>query len=714
MKGTRATIAPMRALGSGFVLLAASGAAAQPALDLLRTDTPPKIDGRLNDPVWAQAPASDAFVQVEPVSGALPDRRTIVQAAYDADTLYIAVRCEDEGDVRAVEMARDGSLDGDDTVLVVIDPFDDRRNGYLFALAAGGARIDAILEGGRRSFEWDGIWRGETSVDAEGWSAEFAIPFDSIPFDIDKPSWGFNVERREPRTGEVVRWSGARRAREVTDLDTAGTLEGFDGTQRQGLGLTFKPFGLISSGFDGSGVDTDAGFDLFYRVTPSISAAVTVNTDFAEAEVDQRRVNLTRFPLFFEERRDFFLEDAGVFEFGGINRSPRPYFSRRIGIVNGQEKDIRVGGRVTGRVGRTRFGVLNVQMQDDDQLGSKNLGVARVVRDVFDNSAVGVIATNGRPDARGSNTLLGADFNLVQTDFAGGALTISGWVQGTWDDPTGGEEAAGYAVGGRVNYTSDDWRFFAFVGQVDDNFRPGLGFVSRPGEREHVGSLTRTFRRPTSTVLREIDVQAASTVFTSESDIVRTAEVTLPGVTLRSASGDFVNAQLIWERDNLNDPFEIVDGVIIAPDTYDTWGADLGFGSAETRPLSVFGGVGAREFYDGERYDASIGGEWRPSPLFTGEVEFVYNDVNLPQGDFEVEILRTRGDLQFSPDLTWSNVVQWDNQSNRASVNSRVRWEYSPGSEIFLVYSEGYDVDGSELRSSERQATVKIGAAFRI
>ena len=707
----------MRAITAGTVLVISGCAGAQPALELLLTDAPPTIDGRLDDAVWALAPASDAFVQVEPDAGAAPDRRTIVQAAYDQETLYLAVRCEDDGPVRAVEMARDGSLSGDDTVLVVIDPFGDERNGFLFALAAGGARIDAILEGGRQSIEWDGIWRGETSVDSGGWSAEFAIPFDSIPFDPEATSWGFNVERREPRTGEIVRWAGARRARAVTDLDTAGALQGFDGTQRQGLGLTFKPFGLISGGFDGSAPEADAGFDLFYRVTPTISAAITVNTDFAEAEVDQRQVNLTRFPLFFEERRDFFLEDAGVFEFGGINRSPRPYFSRRIGIVNGQAKDILVGGRVTGRVGRTRFGVLNVQMQDDDELGRKNLGVARVVRDVLDNSTIGLIATNGRPDARGGNTMLGADFNLVQTEFAGGALTVSGWVQGTFDNPTGdpdgGEDALGYAVGGRIDYRSDDWRFFGFLGHVDDNFRPGLGFVSRPGEREHIATLTRTFRRPGGVLVREIDVRAGTDIYTSESDIVRTAEVSFPSVTVRSAAGDFASAVLVWERDNLNEAFEIVDGVVIVPDTYDTLGVDVDVGTSEARPFSVFGGTGARGFYDGERYDASIGAEWRPSALFTGEAEFVYNDINLPQGDFEVEILRTRADLQFSPDLTWSNVVQWDNRSNRASLNSRVRWEYEPGSEIFVVYNEGYDVDGSELRSAERQATIKIGAAFR-
>ncbi|MEL6499524.1 MAG: DUF5916 domain-containing protein [Planctomycetota bacterium] len=711
----------MRALLVCF-LVPCGVAAAQPSLELARAEVPPIIDGRLDDPIWQQTVGSDAFTQVEPDAGATPDRRTVVRAAYDESTLYIAVRCEDEGPVRAVEMARDGSLNGDDTVLVVIDPFGDERNGFLFALAAGGARIDAILEGGRRSFEWDGIWRGETQVtpnaEGGGWSAEFAIPFDSIPFDPDATAWGFNVERRAPRTGEIMRWSGARREREVTDLDTAGLISGFDGSQQQGFGLTFKPFGLLSGGFDGDPPEADGGFDLFYRITPTISAAITFNTDFAEAEVDQRRVNLTRFPLFFEERRDFFLEDAGIFEFGGINRSPRPYFSRRIGIVDGETKDILIGGRVTGRVGRTRFGVLNVQMQDDDELGSKNLGVARVVRDVLDNSTVGLILTNGRPDIRGSNTLLGGDFNFVRTEFAGGALTVSGWAQGTFDDPTGmpdgGDDNLGYAVGGRFDYRSDEWRLFGFVAHVDDNFVPGLGFVARPGEREHIASITRTFRRPEGILVREIDIRAVADVFTSESDIVRTAEVTFPSVTVESAAGDFVRGEFVFERDNLNDPFEIAPGVVITPDTYDTFGTDLDFGTSETRPFSVFGGFGFREFFDGERYDGTLGIEWRPSPLLSAEAEFIYNDVNLPQGDFEVEILRSRADLQFSPDLTWSNVVQWDNQSNRASVNSRVRWEYSPGSEIFVVYNEGFDVDGSELSSSERLLTIKIGAAFRI
>ncbi|HBU41848.1 MAG TPA: hypothetical protein DEB57_03075, partial [Microbacterium sp.] len=511
---------------------------------------------------------------------------------------------------------------------------------------------------------------------------------------------------------EVTRWAGARRELGVEDLGGAGILEGFTGDMHQGLGLTIKPFGVLTSELDDGWPDFDAGLDVFYRITPEITAAITINTDFAEAEVDQRRVNLSRFPLFFEEKRDFFLEEAGVFEFGGIRQSPRPFFSRRIGIVNGQEKGILAGARITGRTGDVRFGVLNVQMEDDDELGSKNLSVGRAIVDVLDESYVGVIATNGNPSAKGDNQLIGADFGYVNTRFMGDTNLRAGvFAQATRDDPDAGEERFGYVVGGRAQITTEDWSIFGFVSQVDERYRPALGFVSRPGEREHIATVTRTFR-PEWEGVRAVDVTTGGEFYTDLHDTVNTLEVTLIGASIETDSGDYAQADFILERDKLREPFEISDGVVIGEDSYHWLLLDMSAGTDSSQPISGEVGLRLGEFYDGTRSDYTATLAVRPNTRFQGSIEGIHQDINLPEGDFEVDIVRARGTVQFSPDLALDTIVQWDSVSDITGMNTRLRWEPSPGQEIYVVYNESYDTD-ENFTSLEREAILKFGATIR-
>jgi hypothetical protein len=681
-----------------------------------RAEQPPVIDGHLDEEVWSQAALLDNFTQVDPVNGRPPSEHTEVRLLYSADHLFIGVRCFDadpEG-VVARSMARDGDHGSDDRVIFALDTFADRRNGYVFVVSAGGGKRDGLIEAGQARWDWDGLWDVETSVDDKGWTAEIAIPMKTLSFDESIDSWGFNFERFIRRKSELVRWASPSRDTGVASMNDAGEITDLADLD-QGYGLTIKPFLTGKLNIEDNDLTFEPGVDIFYKLTPSVTAALTINTDFAEAEVDNRRVNLTRFPLFFPEKRAFFLEDSGLFEFGGINQSPKPFFSRRIGIVGGEQRDILAGLRLTGRTGGLRFGALNVQMKDDDQLGAKNLGVLRLKHDVGDESAVGLVATNGRPGGRGNNQLLGVDFNYVDSHAWGGRASGNAWLMATHDDPTGApaENDDPFAIGGRLGWNGDPWSIFAFFAHVGYDFNPGLGFVSRPGTREYHLRGGYTWRPETHDWIRAVNTSFGAGAYTAFDNEIQSANLDLPRVTLTTNSADSVFAVALLDRERLDTPFEIVDGVSIPADVYDNAGWRAGFTTSEARKVSFNANYSQRGFYTGTRADSFAAVTVRPNASLAFAAEYFLNEIELDTGDFTVRTARARATIQFSPELSWSNTIQWDNQSDQAGLNSRVRYEFRPGQEVFLVYNEGFDVIDDEFTSTDRELTFKAGLTFR-
>ena len=308
----------------------------RPSIEAVRVDEPPDIDGRLDDPVWELAPAAGPLYQYEPLEGDEMSEQTEFRFVYDDEALYIGVWCFDsEPDkILARVMARDDRITDDDSIIVVLDPFLDHRNGYMFMVNPNGARLDALITDNTNiNSDWDGIWRARASIDEEGWKAEIEIPFKSLSFDPDSDTWGFNLSRGVKRKSERGRWSSPRRSIRTYNVGEAGRLTGLRDLQ-QGVGLDVVPYVLGRWTSDrtraSDDVDNEFGGDIRYRVTPNLTASLSYNTDFAETEVDARQVNLTRFPLFFPEKRDFFLEDAGIFEFANLGR-----FSRRRTLISG-------------------------------------------------------------------------------------------------------------------------------------------------------------------------------------------------------------------------------------------------------------------------------------------------------------------------------------------------------------------------------------------
>ena len=421
---------PIPALFLGLVASAQSRPSV-PAAYSTRTATPPTIDGKLDDAVWQAAREAGELTQVEPNVGPPCSERTDIRFLHDSDHLYLAVRCYDGAPehILSTTSERDARLEVDDHVELYFDTFHDGRNAFFFQLNAAGSNGDALIANNGAHFNkpWDGIWEGRATIDAQGWSAEFAFPFKTLNFKEGGTTWGFNLLRHLGRQREDARWANANRDFSFFSVFHAGELRGLEGME-QGIGLDIVPFFVAHERNDRVAGDKDLigkpGLDLFYKLTPSLTFSLTLNTDFAETDVDERQINLTRFPLFFPERRDFFLQDAGLFQFG--DGAVIPFFSRRIGLdASRQEVPILVGAKLTGRAGAYGIGVLDVRTDDTSTLDGQNLFATRVTKDVGEESKIGMIVTNGYPTGAGDNTVYGLDATWRTSRFRGDKTLVT-------------------------------------------------------------------------------------------------------------------------------------------------------------------------------------------------------------------------------------------------------------------------------------------------
>ncbi|MCA9320820.1 MAG: carbohydrate binding family 9 domain-containing protein [Planctomycetes bacterium] len=689
-----------------------------PAVEIVRTIEAPVIDGELDEEAWEGAAVVEGFRQVEPDEGGPPSESTRIRLLLDRDFIFLGIECRDRDPdgIIATQMARDASLEGDDRVAFVLDTFHDRRNGYFFEINAAGARGDALIENsGGFNRDWDAIWYGASRIDAAGWQAEIAIPFKSISFDAATETWGFNVDRVIRRRNERVRWSSPRQDLNLYSMADAGIITAIRDIE-QGLGLDLKPY--VSASYrrdilrDDQELEIDGGLDVFYRITPELTGAVTINTDFAEAEVDARQVNLTRFPLFFPEKRDFFLQDAGIFSFGGIRSNPLPFFSRRIGIgSDGEPVTIHAGVKLTGRVGRLNIGVVDAQIGESPDVDGKNLGVARFSYNLSDQHQVGIIGTGGSARSNDANYLGGADYFFRSTDFLGDkVLTSNLWFQRSFAEAGGDDQLA---FGGRLDFPNDELDAGLGFGYVGEDFDPGLGFVSRRNIREFFGDARYRFRPAGSPIIRRIDVGINGYLVTDDELDMDSADLGFRLLDVASHAGDSLSLQYAVNAERLLLPFEIMRGVVIPAGHYrfDRIGADLSTSTA--RPVSGSVGVEWGDFFDGQRLDLMATLSWRPSRHLTLGAEYEQNDIDLRGGDFVTRIARARVNVYFTPLISWTTLVQYDNVSDLAGINSRLRWIFEPGRELFFVVNQGFLLADHDFRSSSTEITAKLGWTFR-
>jgi hypothetical protein len=712
-------------IAPGLVVLSVAGSAlhAQPvATPTLRAGVlvdEMRVDGVLDEPAWAGAEAADRFVQTDPAEGAPPTGRTVVRVLAGPKALLIGVECDDPAPSSIVSFSvrRDASLGSEDHIRIVLGPFLDGRSGYVFAVNPSGARYDGLINPGGESDnpDWDGIWEAATHRNENGWSAEVWIPVHTLSFDANLRQWHFNVQRRIQRTLETDRWASPARQYQVTQTSRAGLLTDLP-QFNLGLGLTIRPALTTGGGIPEPSANADGEFqpslDVTQRLGANVLASLTVNTDFAETEVDTRRTNLTRFPLFFPEKRTFFLEGDDIFSFGlGLGQDVLPYFSRRIGLVNAQEVPILAGTKVNGRAGATNFGGLMVGTDnqpgvvDDEAL----MAVGRIKQNIWQESWLGAIATVGDPLGRSGSWLAGADFTYATSHFR----KDKNFLVGLWGLAAGRDDVGrdSNAYGFKVDYPNDLWDIQLTAKRIGRDFDPSVGFVPRAGVylvNGQINNRTRISSGPFQQLLHEF-VPSMATDLSGRWESYR---LFIAPVNWRFRSGDRfeLNANPTGER--LIELTEIA-GVLIPPGSYHWMRYRFEVGTAQKRRLYSqvtwwFGG-----FYDGELDQLIWTGAWNPTPLITLEFSGERNVGRLTTGRIDQTLVGNRLRVNFSPDLSLASYVQYDTDTDSVGVNTRLRWTFSPVGDLFIVYNHNVrDVfDRWQLQSN--QLLVKLQYAFR-
>lgn len=684
-----------------------------------------RVDGALDDAEWLDATPIGPLVQRDPVEGAAASETTEIRVAFDRDALYFGITCRDRtpSAIVATQLGRDADLDVDDWVVIVLDPFFDQRNGFFFFVNPAGARADGQISNNARelSLEWDGIWDARARITPSGWVAEVAIPFKTLRFKPGQAVWGLNVERQIKRLQEHDRWASPRNDVWITNLAMAGRLTGLESAE-QGRGLDVRPY--VSGGRETGDGTLKVGLDGVKSLTPNLTASLTVNTDFAETEVDARQVNLTRFPLFFPEKRTFFLEGAGVYDVaglpGGSGEGPPPdllpFHSRTIGLYQGQEVPILAGGKLYGRQSGFNIGVLDVQTRaatlSEGELGAQNLLALRLSRNLLEQSWIGLIATRGDPTGAGDNTLLGVDARFATSRFRGGRnLSLDLFALRT--DDTASARVA-WAYGARLAYPNDLWSASLAFKEIGEGFRPALGFAPRTGIRKVDGEVA--FQpRPGRFGIRQVFIGARPGLVHDLSGRPESWKVftSLPEVQLDSGEHLAFNWFPAYER--LEEPFEIQPGVVIPPGSYRWSRYQVEVSSATKRPWVVEVGFWWGGFYGGSLRQFETALILKPSRHVSLALQMERNDASLPQGDFVADVFSARFDYNASPNLTWSNLVQYDSDSRILGFQSRFRWILRPGNDLFLVLSRGWyrRFDGDYLLSFD-EGSVKLQYTFRL
>jgi hypothetical protein len=714
-----------------------------PHIHAARLSQAPVIDGKLDDPSWQQASVITELVQIKPGDGAPVSERTEVRVGFDKDNLYIGAHMIDRrgpGAISANVMKQGSRLPDDDRLGIILDPFGTGRGAYRFEVNLNGVRNDMLYQGGQPQGEWTVIWDAAASLTDDGWSAEIALPFKTLPFDANVKAWGFNVSRAIRGRAEEAVWVARNRA---WGPSITGELTGIQDVDR-GLGLDVVPtLGLRSMRYyaqDRTDHEANPSLDLYYRLTPSLNASLTLNTDFSATDADDRQVNLTRFNLFFPEKRDFFLKDADLFDFGRIGgggdsnyqlrsgsraarESGRPFFSRKLGLSPvGTPVDLNYGGKLSGRVGRWRIGMLTVRQDDyvpttGATTNASTVGVARIAADVLSESSVGFVSTFGDPGTNNSNSLVGGDFLYQNTRFPGGrTLEAEGWVQHSDSNTAVGDQNA-FGVGARLIDTAG-WRYGASYKQIGRGFRPALGFISRAGIRSYNidGGYTNLVRgKLVQSVFTGLDAERIEDIGGS----LQSQALALRPFEMESSRRDVLKLYYVFNTEVLSAPFTIFSSVnkrvLIPVGRYEFNDYGLDFTTGQQRRLGARLNLRRGEFYDGKRL--ALGGElnWKQSKHFAIRGSYDFNDITLPVGKFSTRILGAGVDINFNSRLFWTNLFQYDNVSEVAGFQSHLHYIPKAGQEFNLIVnkaSEDIDRDG-HFRSLTAEYGARLSYTFR-
>ncbi|HEV2669752.1 MAG TPA: DUF5916 domain-containing protein [Gemmatimonadales bacterium] len=691
---------------------------------------PIPFDGRLATPDWTIADSITDFRQREPLVGTPASRRTVVKVLRDADALYVGVRAYDDQPslIRARQLRRDAELSSDDHVQLLIDSFHDRRGAFVFGTNPNGVHWDAQLTDlDNLNTDWNGIWDVAVTRDSAGWTAEFRIPFRTLRFyPGDNVRFGFNVRRFIRRANEEDLWRSWGRAQGLYQLIEAGELTDIGLVQRS-RGVELSPYVLgraiepqhdsLGTRVAGGFVGGKAGVDAKLAVTPTLTTDLTLGTDFAQVEVDQQVINLTRFPFFFPEKRNFFLESSGQFDFGTPGHT-QVFYSRRIGLdTSGSPVPIIAGGRVYGRIGSWRLGGLDARTGGTDDA---NNAVIRVQRDLFARSYLGVIGSARTVGGGGTQTAGGFDIDLPLV-LDGQNIEPKFWIAGTHTPGI-----AGFPLGWRasVDYPNDLFDNFVSLYRIDANFDPALGFVRRTGIWETTGHFDY-MPRPHAPGIRQLDftlpLPSWDVIANASGSLGRPEEWQTAWFEFRVLGGDRDNGDhfeinLQRQMDAPQDTFPIFHDVVIPPGTYWWSRYELQYFMSSNRPLSLGAFVNWGGFYDGRSTDVELEATWRGGGHVILNTGLARTTANLPAGGFTANQASGRIEYNFDTRTTFQGFVQYTNEDQRVDFNLRFHWIPKVGDDVFLVWNSGYTTNAAARFRfpSSRSLTQQLNGAFAL
>ena len=705
------------------------------SLRAVRVNSAPVLDGKLDDAVWQEAELITDFHQSRPGDHVEPSERTELYVIYTSDALYVGARMFDsEPDQIAAPTLRHGQgMPFDDRLVIILDPFNQGRAGFRFETNLNAARHDSLYTTPTSfSLDWNTIWEAATSVDGNSWIAEVEIPFKSLPFDPSLDTWGFNFGRGIRRRNEEIAWVSLDRSYNPTIMGEMSGMEGMD----QGAGLDIVPsFAAIRQReFNPSGSEQnyEPSLDAFYRLTPSLNAALTINTDFSAAEVDNRQVNLGRFNLFFPERRDFFNNDSDLFQFGGISNmaggnsattggsreNARPYFSRKLGLAaDGSPVDINYGGRISGRVGRFNIGALAIKQDENAGVDASELLITRISANVLDDSRIGFIYTDGDPTSDRDNSVAGVDFQYINNQLSNGRRLQSNVFFQQSDTPglSGDDTSYGFGLG---LPSSQGFRSRVGYKVIEANFNPAMGFVNRSNIEDYTADIGYTHFFESGifqTVFGGIDMQRIDVIDGG----LQTEVVNYRLLELETTSRDRITLNRFESKEVVRNAFAIFrqtgNEVFIQPGSYNFGETQVGFTTAGQREFSGSINYRTGDFFNGERVNINSSFTWNQSRFFSMTLRYDWNDIELPQGDFTTRLSSVNSQVAFSPNLYWISLLQYDNISEEIGINTRLQWVPRAGQEAFIVLNynlQDWDQDNT-FNTAFSDLSIKLRYTFR-
>ena len=691
-----------------------------------------KLDGKLDESFWNSISGISDFLVQEPIEGGIPTENTVIKVAYDNKYLYIGAIFYDsdpEG-IKAFKMRKDAPLNTDDRFMWILDTYLDGRNAYFFEINPRGLMGDGLLSIGQgRSLnkDWDGIWRPWTHIGDYGWSAEIRIPFHTLNFDPKISSWGINFQRTIRRKNEEILWTGYKRNQGIFRPQDAGLLIGLENIS-QGLGLELVGYGKaeaskvekdLGEGYIKNG-NIDAGLDINYNITPGLKASLTLNTDFAETEVDDRQINLTRFPIRFPEKRDFFLEGANIFRFAPSS-GVYPYFSRRIGLQSGNPVPISFGGRFIGKIGKVEVAAQQVRTKKTDFIDSEDFSVIRVKQNFLKESSIGILYTRRHtnkgkdfvPPLPDRNTL-GVDLSLNTSTFlknqnlqfqAFAILhnpnSLDNTDKNVWDRS---------ARGLRFNFPNQPWSGSLSYREFGLSYDPAVGFSRRNSFRRVEPRIRFSPILEKSPIIRELQWELSFENLMSLGWKKLTQNIRLTPLSIRFESGDEISYQFIRNFERLEYNFNILgdNSIIIPIGNYTNWSHQIEIETANHRKIVYELELISEGFWSGKRTEYQNNLTIRPLEGINLSFGYIYSKVNLKEGNFKTNLIRILGDFDFSPFISFSSNVQYDDISKQIGMNNRFKYTLTPGSDIYFVYNHNWIGDKGKYKTTSMLGATKI------